>query len=115
MAQLIITIPDDKVNYILDGLAIRFKYADQISNPDHNLSYISNPAFDPSIGEDPSTNPLLIEGPDFNDIEFIDNPESKAIFARGHVINFIKYEVAQGYRIEAAGPIVDIVNNITLS
>jgi len=115
MAQLIITIPDDKASYILNGLALRFHYQDQIQNPDYNLDMISNPAFDASIGEDPSTNPLMIPGPNYNDIEFIPNPETKAQFARKKVIEFIKYEVAHGYRIEASGPIADTVNAITLS
>lgn len=76
MAQIIINIPEDKVDWVLDGFAKRYKYLENIVNPE----------FDESIPEDPVTNPSTIP-----------NPQNKAGFAKSWLIEMIKREAAQGH------------------
>ena len=76
MAQLIINIPEDKKDWVLDGLAIRYGYDTSIGNP----------MYDDQLPIDASTNPL-----------YIANPQNKAQFAKSTLIEHIKREVIQGY------------------
>ena len=94
MAQLIINIPEDKKDWVLDGMALRYGYD----------SSIANPLFDDQLAVDPSTNPL-----------FIVNPQSKAAFAKETLIEHIKREVIQGYVQEQWGILTAIDASIVLT
>jgi len=76
MAAITINIPDDKLPWVVDGFAKRFKRQDQIANPD----------FDPEQPVDPDTNPPTI-----------DNPEGKGAFAKRMLIHMIKHEALKGH------------------
>lgn len=76
MASININIPDDKAQWLVQGLATRFGYSDFLPNPD----------FNPTLPIDASTNP-----------DTIPNPQTKVQFAKAMVIEFIKKEAAQGY------------------
>ena len=114
MATLNINIPDDKLDYILDGLAARYSYSAEIPNPEYNPIMQDNPDYDPGQPESES-NPVLIPGVGYNGIETIPNPQSKAAFAKERIIDFIKYEVSHGYKIIAQEGINNTVDQITLS
>lgn len=114
MAELIINIPDDKLDYILEGLAIRFGYPPEVQNPEFNPYMVDNPDYDPEKPEDPETNPILIPGEGYNGVESVENPQSKKDFAKERIIEFIKFETAHGYRLKASREIEDQVAPIEL-
>ena len=76
MKIITINIPDENADWILDGIALRYRYP----------TTIDNPSFDASLGIDASTNPFVIP-----------NPETKEEFAKQQIINFLKTEATQGY------------------
>jgi len=65
MATFTITIPDDKVQDVLDAFANQYNYQEQVPNPD----------YDPDVPASEETVP---------------NPISKASFAKGTVRAFVK-------------------------
>jgi hypothetical protein len=92
MAQIAITIPDNKMQAVLDAFAVRFGYEAQIFNP----------AFDQDLPEDPQTNPLTIP-----------NPENKAQFAKRMLITQIRKIYNQGKMREFDLQIKDDLNDLT--
>ena len=82
MATITINIPVDKEQWVLDGLALAYDYQENIENP----------LFDGEIPEDPIGNPRNIP-----------NPESKAVFTRNKIVEYIKGVVkAYGADVVAA-------------
>lgn len=75
MAQYTITIPDTIVTQLINNIAIRFGYEDQIFNP----------AFNPELPSDPDTNPQTIP-----------NPENKTQFAKRMNMMWLKKVYQQG-------------------
>jgi len=98
MADITISIPTDKVSWVLDGFAFRYNYQDNVPNPTYDpIVDIPNPAYDDQIPEDPQTNPSTIPNPNFDDAETIPNPQSRANFAKSFVIQYIKNTAAAGH------------------
>lgn len=77
MVTLTFNIPDDKADWVLNGLGMRYGYEDMIDNPD----------YDPETPVDPITNPMQI-----------DNTETKAQFAKRMIKNIILTEASIGYQ-----------------
>ncbi len=94
MAKITINIPVDKEGWVLDGLALRFGYKDQVDNPD----------FDQVQPVDPETNPLKVP-----------NPETKVKFAKSMVIYMIKDAANQGHNTTSLEANADIANDVTLT
>jgi len=76
MAIITFNIPNDKVEWVLDGLAYRFNYIEKIDNPDYNIA----------LPIDASTNPVQI-----------DNTLSKSEFAHSMIKTIIKTEALIGH------------------
>jgi hypothetical protein len=74
--DLIIKIPDDKKDYIIEGICLNHKYENIIGNPD----------FNPGEPIDPITNPVNLP-----------NPETKGEYAKKAVILMMKNSVIDGY------------------
>jgi hypothetical protein len=76
MAKIVIEIPDDKLDWVLKGFAIRYNYEELIRNPDYK----------DQEPEDPETNPRKIK-----------NPESPQAFVKRMLIHMIKSEANTGH------------------
>jgi hypothetical protein len=94
MANITITIPVDKEDWVLEGLAIRFGYQDAVDNPD----------FDDQQPVDSETNPLTIP-----------NPETKPKFAKRMIIHMIKNEANAGHNQESMEANAVIANDVSLT
>ena len=94
MATITINIPTDKEDWVLDGLAIRFSYQEQLPNPTFNS------------GEpvDPITNP-----------ETIDNPETKPQFVKRMLIHIIKTEANTGHNQTSMEANAVVANTVDLT
>jgi hypothetical protein len=75
MAQIIINIPDDKKDWIIDGAAIDLRWED----------IVANPAYDDMVVPHPIDNPPTIP-----------NPESKAVFIKKTMIYWLKKAAMRG-------------------
>jgi len=82
MATITINIPVDKEDWVLNGLALRYNYTDNVANP----------SFNNELPEDPITNPTTIP-----------NPETKAQFVKARLIDHMKVEATQGHIKEQWG------------
>jgi len=80
MAQIIFSIPDDKIQGVRNAFADAYSYQATIANPD----------FDPQLPEDPITNPSTI-----------DNPETKHQFFKRKVREYVR-EVTKAYQAKTA-------------
>lgn len=80
MAQITITIPDEKVADVRTAFKATYNYQTLIANPD----------FSPELPVDPVTNP-----------EFIDNPETEVQFFKRKIREWIR-EVVQAYQVKTA-------------
>lgn len=94
MATITINIPVDKEDWVLDGFAIRFGYE----------ALVANPAYDSEQPEDPITNP-----------QTIDNPETKAQFAKRMIIHMIKSEANVGHNQVSMEANAVIANTVDLT
>lgn len=75
MAQIIINIPDDKKDWIIEGAATFMGYPDAVLNPD----------FDDMLPDHPVDNPMTIP-----------NPQNKAAFIKEKLIEGLKKAAIQG-------------------
>jgi len=80
MAQIIFSIPDDKIQGVRNAFADAYSYQ----------ATIANPAFDPELQEDPITNPSTI-----------DNPETEVQFFKRKIREYIQ-EVVKAYQAKTA-------------
>jgi len=94
MATITINIPTNKVDWVLDGFAIRFAYQETVNNPD----------FDSEIPVDPETNP-----------QTIDNPETLPAFAKRMIIHMIKSEANVGHNQTSLAADAVIANEVELT
>ena len=76
MATITINIPVEHETWVLNGLAYRFGYQEDVPNPD----------WDDQLSTDPETNP-----------DTIPNPETKGAFAKRMLILIIKDQAKEGY------------------
>ena len=103
MAQSItITIQDDaKAILLLNYFCSRFGYSDTIRSPTFSPDVeVFNLDFKDQLPENPETNPRFIPNPDFDDVEFIPNPETKVAFVKRLTIDWWRGQAAQGKRKE---------------